>query len=316
MAMTTTMMTHSGEHACTVRLDSCAIGRRTPSPSTPPNPPTKLWLTRDNHPGTAHRRSDQNVASVSIEHDLEVCPVLIARCAAESKVFRGGKGWGWHFQFGGREVAGEGRADALPCRAAQGNGSWEHRGKLTYTGPKHVNSKSKRLVSVHVEQAEFTAAQVAKVQKLIDGGVPYRIRVQSDVADPSSAKVMASIPSCLLAAAKFHEILRVHVDQHGHIRGMWYQTLATGCPPAGAIRLPEESTKLVTSVSVDMESKGPKLAVDVKPKSPEEEIKDNVQSVGYQSFLQKYWMYLLGGVVLLSLVGGEDDPKKGGGGKK
>ena len=169
-----------------------------------------------------------------------------------------------------------------------------------------MNSKSKRLVSVHVEQSEFSVAQVAQLQQLIDSGKTYRIRTRSDVNDPASKYVMSSVPACLLAAAKFHEILRVHVDQHGHIRGIWYQTLATGCPPGGS--LPKKATKLVTSVSVDMESKGPKLAVEPKPKSPEEEVAAKQPP---QSFMQKYWMYMLGGVVLLSLMGGEDDSKGG-----
>jgi len=192
--------------------------------------------------------------------------------------------------------------------------NWESRGKLTYTGPKHINSKSKRLVSVHVEQTEFTAEQVKKLQELIDRGGMYRIRMPSDVNNASSTKIMASIPACMLASSKFHEILRVHVDQFGHIRSLWYTTLATECPPRGTIKLPPGPVKLVTSVSVDMESRGPKLASEPKPKSPEEEVMDKQNKTQNQSFLQKYWMYILGGVVLMSLLGGDDDPKGGGGG--
>ena len=129
---------------------------------------------------------------------------------------------------------------------------------------------------------------------------------RKNVAGCGALMIIKRCISSGLAAAKFHEILRVHVDQHGHIRGIWYQTLATGCPPGGS--LPKKATKLVTSVSVDMESKGPKLAVEPKPKSPEEEVAAKQPP---QSFMQKYWMYMLGGVVLLSLMGGEDDSKGG-----
>jgi len=67
---------------------------------------------------------------------------------------------------------------------------------------------------------------------------------QSDVNDPSSEKVVASIPACLLAASNFHEIVRVHVDQYGHIRGLWYQTMATVCPE-GKPSLPAAPVQLV-----------------------------------------------------------------------
>lgn len=66
---------------------------------------------------------------------------------------------------------------------------------------------------------------------------------QSDVNDATSAKVIASIPACLLVASNFHEIVRVHVDQYGHIRGLWYQTMSTDCPktnlnmPPGPVQL-------------------------------------------------------------------------------
>jgi hypothetical protein len=69
------------------------------------------------------------------------------------------------------------------------------------------------------------------------------VMVQSDVNDEKSAKVIASIPACLLVASNFHEIVRVHVDQYGHIRGLWYQTMSTECPktkldmPSGPVQL-------------------------------------------------------------------------------
>jgi hypothetical protein len=68
---------------------------------------------------------------------------------------------------------------------------------------------------------------------------------QSDVNDPSSEKVVASIPACLLAASNFHEIVRVHVDQYGHIRALWYQTMATVCPE-GKPSLPAAPVQLVS----------------------------------------------------------------------
>jgi len=69
------------------------------------------------------------------------------------------------------------------------------------------------------------------------------------VNDAKSAKVMASIPACLLLASNFHEIIRVHVDQYGHIRGLWYQTMATECPKTKRA-LPSAPVQLVRYLCV------------------------------------------------------------------
>ena len=55
---------------------------------------------------------------------------------------------------------------------------WTARGTLTYTGPKLVTTKSKRLVSVQIEQSKFSSDDLHKLQKLVDEGRPYRIRIQ------------------------------------------------------------------------------------------------------------------------------------------
>ena len=52
------------------------------------------------------------------------------------------------------------------------------RGSLTYTGPKLVTTRSKRLVSVQIEQSKLSDADLSKLQKLIDENRPYRIRIQ------------------------------------------------------------------------------------------------------------------------------------------
>ena len=57
-------------------------------------------------------------------------------------------------------------------------GEFKARGTLTYTGPKLVTTKSKRLVSVQIEQIKFDSADLANLQTLIDEDRPYRVRVQ------------------------------------------------------------------------------------------------------------------------------------------
>ncbi|MGB1606623.1 MAG: hypothetical protein ACPIOQ_78560 [Promethearchaeia archaeon] len=68
-------------------------------------------------------------------------------------------------------------------------GTFAARGTLTYTGPKLVTSRSKRLVSVQIEQTKFSSADLKQLQKLIDEDRPYRIRIQvcPDPHEPTHA---------------------------------------------------------------------------------------------------------------------------------
>jgi hypothetical protein len=180
------------------------------------------------------------------------------------------------------------------------------RGKLTYRGPKHVTSKSKRLVSVQVEQSRLSREDLRSFQKLVDANQLYRVRIQSNVNDPSSPKVMASIPACLLLAANFHEIFRIHVDQHGNIRSLWYQAAASRCSPGAAV--PADSVQLVTSLSVDMDAKGPKLPVEPVVRTERETQEKGAEQ---PTFLGKYWIYIAGGVLIVLMLAGDDEKGQG-----
>ena len=146
---------------------------------------------------------------------------------------------------------------------------------------------------------------MVKFQKLVDNHGYYKLRVQSDVNDPNSEKVMASLPACLLAASNFHEMLRFHVDQHGHIRSIWYQTMVTECPPS--IKLSGGKSPIVTSLTVDMESKGPKLSIE--PVAKIEKEAQEKQQQEQQSFFKKYWYYIIGAVLIMSLLSGPEDDR-------
>ena len=69
----------------------------------------------------------------------------------------------------------------------------------------------------------------------------------------------------------------------------------------------------VTSVSVDMESKGPKVLTEPVPKMEREEQEKAKQlQQGGGSFMQKYWYYIIAGLLLMSALGGGEEPKGGG----
>jgi hypothetical protein len=75
-------------------------------------------------------------------------------------------------------------------------GEYTQRGTLTYTGPKLVTSKSKRLVSVQIEQSKFQSEDLAKLERLVDQGQPYRIRIQVSAREalrPAPSRLKRSV---------------------------------------------------------------------------------------------------------------------------
>jgi hypothetical protein len=200
-----------------------------------------------------------------------------------------------------------------------GTDSWKPRSTLTYSVPKLVTAKSKRLVSLQVEQITFSQAELTELQKLVDAGRMYRLRVPSDINDINSPKVIASIHPCLLIASKFHEMLRVQVDQFGYIRGLWYKARALDCP-TGPIKVPPSETPVITSISVDMEVRGPKLPSEPVTQADKSEEQMKHEETKSQTFVSKYWYYIVGGVLLISLMGPDESPsgkkesEAGGGG--
>eukprot|EP00961_Rhodomonas_salina_P048187 647079-Rhodomonas_salina.3 len=121
--------------------------------------------------------------------------------------------------------------DLTPTWAVwQAGGTFKARCKLMYSALRSSGLKAKRTVSVKIDQTTFSPQDLAMLQELVDAGKHYVVRIPSDVNNPDSPKVSASVPACLLAASDFHEIFRVHVDAFGHIRGLWYQTMALACP--------------------------------------------------------------------------------------
>ena len=79
----------------------------------------------------------------------------------------------------------------------QVSGEFKERCKLTYTGPKQATAKSRRMVSVQVEQSKLSGSDLTQLKGLVEAGQLYRIRVQSNVNDPNSPKVLHA-NACLL----------------------------------------------------------------------------------------------------------------------
>jgi hypothetical protein len=119
-------------------------------------------------------RNDQHVATVPLEHSFGVRSIAPAPSLA-FLLRRAQRAGSQRACVLSTAVHEEGLLKVHPC--VQG-GEYTARGTLTYTGPKLVTSKSKRLVSVQIEQSKFSSQDLAKLQQLIDDDKPYRIRIQ------------------------------------------------------------------------------------------------------------------------------------------
>jgi hypothetical protein len=195
------------------------------------------------------------------------------------------------------------------------SGAFTPRGKLTYRGPKLVTLSNKRSIAVTVSSATIEGDELTNFNKLVELGGLYRIQVPSNVSDPQSPPVMASVRACALAASNFHERMQVYADEHGLIRNVVYFTPVTDCTGSSPKR--NSKVQLTTKVKVVFETDG--LQVQVEPRTvrpqPQGQSKPGQpagESEPPQSFIRK--MYIVPGVLIMMMMGGnpEEDERRGG----
>lgn len=104
---------------------------------------------------------------------------------------------------------------AAHLRFKQG-GAFRARGSLTYTGPKLVTTKSRRLVSVQIEQSKLSSDDIAQMQKLIDGNENYRIRIQVPPTHPGAHDVAAECAQAQTKRSLCENVLRVRASAPAH----------------------------------------------------------------------------------------------------
>jgi len=165
-----------------------------------------------------------------------------------------------------------------------------------------------------LRQSELDSGELQQLHALVEAGGFYRLLLT--IPDERSG-LLASIPACALLASGFRDQLVLHVDHAGVLVAVEYRPqpaalatclhwpaedlagLALQAQRLAAAGLPIEwNSTVVVSHGID----GAKL---VKPPPAIEPGKDGEAPQPPQSFLAKYWLYLLPlGLVLLNLAGG------------
>ena len=110
-----------------------------------------------------------------------------------------------------------------------------------------------------------------------------------------------SFPLCLLQSSRFQDSLILHLDENQDIIHIDYHpTTALEC--TGIVKPKSKCFK--TSILIHNSTLGERAQLQELPETP------NGQPPPPQSFLQKYWMYILPIMILLLLPGGQEEPRQ------
>ncbi|KAI8925690.1 hypothetical protein BC831DRAFT_459789 [Entophlyctis helioformis] len=147
---------------------------------------------------------------------------------------------------------------------------------------------------------------VPKELLAVDAARSTRYHVDVHVGEGDSKRILsASVPLCMLQSAKFQEMLTLHLDIHGNPFHLDYLVAAHSCDES--VNLSKVSA-YKTFVTLGR--------VQDAPRPTMEQAADEVEgakNAPEQSFLQKYWYYLIPMAIMFAMgtSGGGEEAKKG-----
>jgi len=206
------------------------------------------------------------------------------------------------------------------------------RNKLFFKSSKNVAATGGK-VAVRVAQARLEGADVDAVKALAKVGGFYTLSLPSVLSDPNSAPVLASASACALLASRFEEHLQLTMGPKGRVAALSYvlPKVPPRCPTDSLPRLALDEVLFNTSAAQLFPREGPKpygkvhdaaflppAAAAAAAKAAQASGADGKGGEGgappeNQSFLRKYWMYILPVVLVMSMGG--DPPPDGKGGE-
>ncbi|KJE90465.1 hypothetical protein CAOG_01775 [Capsaspora owczarzaki ATCC 30864] len=156
-----------------------------------------------------------------------------------------------------------------------------------------VSATTGRPKIIPLIQNPLTGAQLSQLKRLAAADDLYRIRFTSTVGEHSSS-VLASVPACALLSSNLQDNLAVHLDARGLAFAVSYSAGSVGCDRAKAQAVAEGSNWR-TRATIGLVSAVPDPFIpqqlrtpDGKPVTPEDQ----------KSFIQKYWTYIVPGVII------------------
>jgi len=169
--------------------------------------------------------------------------------------------------------------------------TWLPRGTLSLRNSNafRLADSTKLDLSAKLEQKPFNQSDATSLQKLVQNGGYYYMRIQTE----AGTEVLTSVAACRLVASDFTDSLVVHMDASNNICSLEYVPVEYTCKN-------KEETFSVrpfkTKVRLGTARKGPQPIMSVlhnQETKPAEDPADN------QSFFSKYWYWFVGGAVFL-----------------
>jgi len=191
--------------------------------------------------------------------------------------------------------------------------------------------------AVRFADAELSSAEAAQFQKLLSSGGFYSVRVVQPRRDGRqiAAPITSSVPACSLLSSNYRELFTFHVDVHGAVVALDYKTPISerDCPanaktgeslklhPKGKISLgragerPKDIHRSFSFAAPTADGEQQPQQQQPQQQQQQGQAADGKPQEQPQSFLQKYWLYLvIGAVVLLQLTAAAPAGPAGGGG--
>eukprot|EP00053_Salpingoeca_punica_P020482 m.211697 g.211697 ORF g.211697 m.211697 type:complete len:235 (-) comp18744_c0_seq1:149-853(-) len=175
-------------------------------------------------------------------------------------------------------------------------------GPFTKRGSLQLKSASSQFASLDQQLPESFGDQLYELAKA-DG--LYRVRVRQ----ASGANVLASVRACALYASGARDKLVVHVDSAGHVQSVNVVLPTQQCDVA---TMKKKQLQPKTSVVISRPSAGPEPFLEDYVKELERRQNPQRAAEENQSFLGKYWMYILPLVLYTLMSGGGQQAPAGG----
>jgi hypothetical protein len=225
----------------------------------------------------------------------------------------------------------ESAASTVPVFHSIGASEPKERGSLYLRAGQQSHGK----VTMRTSQAKLDPEGIDALKALAAAGGIYTVSVPSIMGKPDSPHVYASVSACALLASRFEETMVLTMSStKDRVLALSYAlpVVPAQCPGASLPRIAFDEVVFKTSATMDFPEEGPKPLGKVHDGSflpPAAAAAAQRQAQGgpgggaplgedgepqpqpQQSFLRKYWMYILPVVIMMSLGGGEE----GGGGK-
>ena len=214
------------------------------------------------------------------------------------------------------------------------------RNKLFFKPPKGAETVGGS-VAIRVGQGRLDSTALEALKAVAKQGGVYTIALPSVLSDPNSPPVIASASACAILASRFEERLQLTMTSRDRVAALSYilPTVPARCPSGGGLpRLALDEVLFNTTAAQIFPREGPRpygkipdaaflppAAAAAAAKAAQASGADGKGADGAspppenQSFLRKYWMYILPIVLVMSSVGADPPPDgkggEGGGGE-